>query len=79
MSMNIDYDKNLPIPDFLNYYRRWRHVIAYMVDALCYKPEGRWFETRLCHCILFTLPNLSNRTMALGFIQPKRIYGINYI
>jgi hypothetical protein len=25
---------------------RLRHAVAYLVEALCYKPEGRGFESR---------------------------------
>jgi hypothetical protein len=38
----------------------WGH--AYFVEALCYKPEGRGFESRW--------PNPSSRTMALRSTQP---------
>jgi hypothetical protein len=24
-------------------------VVVQLVEALCYKPEGRWFDSRLCH------------------------------
>jgi hypothetical protein len=27
-------------------------AVAYLVEALCYKPEGRWFESRLSRWIL---------------------------
>jgi hypothetical protein len=41
------------------------------LEALCYKPEGRWFETRWGHWIFFDLPNNpSSRSLARGFIQP---------
>ena len=25
------------------------HAVAQLVDALCYKPEGRGFDSRWCH------------------------------
>jgi len=25
------------------------HAVAQLVQALRYKPEGRWFDSRLCH------------------------------
>jgi hypothetical protein len=34
-------------------------------EALCYKPEGRDFDSRF-----FNLPNPSSRTMALESTQP---------
>jgi hypothetical protein len=41
-----------------------------MVEALCYKPEGRGFESRCGDLIFFNLTKRSIRTMALGFTQP---------
>jgi hypothetical protein len=38
--------------------------------TICYKPEGRGFESRWGHRIVFNLPNPSSRTMALGLTQP---------
>jgi hypothetical protein len=32
------------ISDGLNYFMR--HAVAYLVEALCYKPEGRGFVSR---------------------------------
>jgi hypothetical protein len=40
-----------------------------VIEALRYKPEGRGFDSRLYHWI-FSLTNLSGRTMALGSTQP---------
>ena len=37
--------------------------MAQLVEALCYKPEGRGFDSRWCY-------NPSGRTMALGLTQP---------
>jgi hypothetical protein len=39
-----------------------------MVEALCYKPEGRGFDSR-CGGFIFNVPNPSSRTMALGSTQ----------
>ena len=39
------------------------YVVAQLVEALRYKPEGRGFDSRWCH-------NPSGRTMALGLTQP---------
>jgi hypothetical protein len=39
------------------------HVVAQLVKALRYKPEGRAFDSRWCH-------NPSGRIMALGSNQP---------
>jgi hypothetical protein len=44
-------------------------TVTELVEALCYKPEGRRFDSRWGHWI-FNLPNLSNSTMALGLTQP---------
>jgi hypothetical protein len=46
------------------------HAVAWLVEALCYKPEGRRFDSRCGHSIFFNLPNPSSRTMALGSTQP---------
>jgi hypothetical protein len=27
----------------------WGHVVAHLVEALRYKPEGRGFDSRWCH------------------------------
>jgi hypothetical protein len=40
-------------------------MMAQLVEALRYKPEGRWFDSRWRHC-----HNPSGRTMALGLTQP---------
>jgi hypothetical protein len=29
----------------------WGHAVAYMVEALCYKPEGLGFDSRRGHWI----------------------------
>jgi hypothetical protein len=44
-------------------------MVAYLVEALCYKPEVRGFDSRWDYWI-FNWPNSSSRTMALGSIQP---------
>jgi hypothetical protein len=44
------------------------HAVAELVEALCYKPEGRRFESWMR--FFFNLPNPSRRTMALGSTQP---------
>jgi len=28
------------------YYRYWGHSVVQLVEALCYKPEGRGFDSR---------------------------------
>jgi hypothetical protein len=48
----------------------WRHAVACLVEALCYKPEGRGFDSLWSHCIFFNLPNSSSRAMALRLTQP---------
>jgi hypothetical protein len=46
-----------------------RHAVAWLVDALCYKPEGSSFKSWWDHGI-FNLSNPSNRTIGLGSSQP---------
>jgi hypothetical protein len=43
------------------------HAVAELAEAICYKPEGRGFDSRY-HWIF----NPSSRTMALGSTQPLR-------
>jgi hypothetical protein len=47
-----------------------RQLKGHAAEALCYKPEGRRFESRWGHWIFFSWPNPSSRTMALGSTQP---------
>jgi hypothetical protein len=47
----------------------WGHAVAYLAEVLCYKPEGRRFESRMWW-IFFNLPNPSIRITALGSTQP---------
>jgi hypothetical protein len=42
--------------------------VAQSVEALCYKPEGRGFDSRWCQWI-FYWHNPVGRTMALGSTQ----------
>jgi hypothetical protein len=37
-----------------------------LVKVLCYKSEGRWFDSSWCHWRIFHWRNPSDRTMALG-------------
>jgi hypothetical protein len=46
------------------------HAVALLVEALCYKPEGRRFKSRWGDWIFFNWPDLSSRNMALGSTQP---------
>jgi hypothetical protein len=43
------------------------HAVAYLVEALCYKPEGPGSNPD--EVDFFNLPNPSSRTMALGSTQ----------
>jgi hypothetical protein len=43
------------------------HAVAWLVEALCYKPEGRGIESQWGG--FFNWPNPSSRTMALGSTQ----------
>jgi hypothetical protein len=45
------------------------HAVVLLVEALCYKLEGRGFDSRWDHWI-FQLPNSSSLIMALGSTQP---------
>jgi hypothetical protein len=40
------------------------HEAVQLVEALCYKLEGRWFESR-CGRYIFNWPNPASRTMVL--------------
>jgi hypothetical protein len=40
-----------------------------MVEALCYKPEGRGFEIRMEPIHFFNLPKSSSPAMALQFFK----------
>jgi hypothetical protein len=46
-----------------------RHAVAQMVEALCYKPKGRGFDSRWGRWI-FNWPNPSSRTMTLWSTKP---------
>jgi hypothetical protein len=56
---------------FFNLYvfRQQGHAVAYLVEVLCYKPEGRGFNTRWGYFDFFSLPSSSSRTMALWSSQ----------
>jgi hypothetical protein len=43
---------------------------AQLVEALCYKPEGRWFDSQSGHWFFVTCPNPSSGIMVLGSTQP---------
>jgi hypothetical protein len=52
-------------------YIKIRYKYLYqLVQVLCYKSEGREFESRRGHWIFFDLPNSTSRTMGLGLTQP---------
>jgi hypothetical protein len=44
-------------------------VVEELVEAIFYRPEVRWFDSRCGHWIFFNWPNPSSRTMALGSTQ----------
>jgi hypothetical protein len=54
-----------------------RHFILKLVEALCYKPEGRVFDSDLVTGF-FNRPNPSSRTVSLGSTRPltERVPGI---
>jgi len=41
-----------------------------VVKVLCYKSEGRWFDSSWCNWNFSLAYNPSDRTMALGSTQP---------
>ena len=41
-----------------------------VVKVLCYKSEGRWFDSSWCHWNFSLTQNPSDRTMVLGSTQP---------
>jgi hypothetical protein len=38
-----------------SYLKRHGHTVVQLVDALRYKPEGRWFDSRWCHRNFFDI------------------------
>jgi hypothetical protein len=46
-------------------------LVGHAVEALCYKLEDRWFESRMRR-IFFNLRNPSSRSMALGSTLSKK-------
>jgi hypothetical protein len=45
------------------------HTVALLIEAICYKPEGRWFDSRWGNRF-FNWLHPSSCTMALGSAQP---------
>jgi hypothetical protein len=45
------------------------HAVAQLIETLCYKQEGRGFDSWWSHCI-FNWPNPSSCTMTLESTQP---------
>jgi hypothetical protein len=45
------------------------HVVAYLVEAMCYKSEGRGFECQYGHLIVSNLPNPSSCTRRWGLLS----------
>jgi hypothetical protein len=43
--------------------------MSWLVEAICYKPEGREFGSRRDHFHFINLPNPSSFTIALALIQ----------
>jgi hypothetical protein len=48
------------------------HAVAWLVEAICYKPEAPGFDSRWDHYFIFNSANPSSRTMALRSTQPLR-------
>ena len=47
-----------------------------MVKALCYKSEGRWFDSRWCRWNFSLAQNSSDRSMAGGSTRPLAEAGV---
>jgi hypothetical protein len=69
--------RSRPSPEFLAETLRKREslfatpcVFSRIIKWLCHKTEGCGFDSLWGPWIVFSLPNPSNRTMVLGFIQP---------
>jgi hypothetical protein len=65
---NLNNGGKIPLFDYLftvTTYQFEGHAVAQLVEALCYKPEGRGFDSRRHHWNL-SIHNPSGRTMALG-------------
>jgi hypothetical protein len=45
------------------------HAVAQLVETICYKPEGRGFDSLEGH-LIFNLPNFSSRAMPLESTHP---------
>jgi hypothetical protein len=56
--------------DGITYLSDTFYAVVKMVQALCYKPKGRGFESRGYRWIFFSLPNPSCHTMTLEFTHP---------
>jgi hypothetical protein len=65
--MTLTIESNFPNISYPRYVRG--HAAVKLVEALCYKLEGRGFESRM-RWIFFYLHNLSSRTMAMGSTRP---------
>jgi hypothetical protein len=44
-------------------------ALANLIETLCYKPDGRWFDSNEV-IGFFNLPNPYSRSMTLGSSQP---------
>jgi hypothetical protein len=42
------------------------HAVVYLVETLCYKPQGTRLDSRR-QCFFFSLPNIFSHTMVIGF------------
>jgi hypothetical protein len=51
---------------------RWWQAVTLLVGALCYKPEGHGFDSRLCYSIILIWSKPSSRTLALKSTQLLR-------
>jgi hypothetical protein len=46
------------------------YTVLYLVETICYKPDGNRFVSRWGNLIFFNWPNLSNRSIFLRSTQP---------
>jgi hypothetical protein len=47
--LNPEYEGIKMLQNIRTYTPNWGHVVAQLVEALRYKPEGHRFDSRWCH------------------------------
>jgi hypothetical protein len=69
VALYFTYSRLPPFLSELIYLQLFCFAVSYLVEALCYKPEGRGFDYRLSEWMFFNSHSASRHTMALGFTQ----------